>query len=358
MRIGFVMSTEVGLKTQYQNWRDGLTPDLGIDPEWITIDWWKQGGTLERLPGIPKKVKATLRSILELREGITHGPFDALFVANETVFRGQSHLLRKQPYFMTVDSTRRQLLDFGALYGKKDSRFPMLNRYTHNVQVSRLREAQALFPWSRWAGASINSDYGVESHRIHVIPPGINLSKWRMPERKRRPGPTNLLFVGGDYYRKGGDLLMDWAERHHDGDFVLHMVTRERATPCSDKVRMYHHLSANDPELISLYRQADAFVLPTRGDCYSIASMEAMASGLPVIVSRTGGTEDIIREGETGYLIDPGNAAQLAERLDTILADPEQRLAMGSKARRDAEERFDVNKNIRRTLEVMRSYLQ
>ncbi|WP_125206196.1 glycosyltransferase family 4 protein [Capsulimonas corticalis] len=351
------MSTEVGLKTQYQNWRDGLTPDLGVDPEWITINWWKPGGTVERLPGVPHKVKSMVRSSLELREGITRGPFDALFVACGIVFRGQSHLLRKQPYFMTADSTRRLLRGFGSLYGKGDSPIPLMNAYANSVQTSRLRGARALFPWSHWAAESMVADYGVDPKKIHVIPPGIDLSKWTLPPRTQKDGPTNLLFVGGDYYRKGGDLLMDWAERNKDGDFLLHMVTRERVTPPNDKVRVYNGLSSNDPELISLYRQADAFVLPTRGDCYSLASMEAMASGLPVIVSRTGGTGDIIREGETGFLIEPGDAGQLAERLDALLAAPEQRLAMGGKARRDAEERFDVNKNIRHTLDVMRSYL-
>ena len=69
--IGFVMSTEVGLRTQYLNWREVLERgDIPVIPEWIVIEWWHEDRLLERLPGIPRGAKAALRSRLELREGL------------------------------------------------------------------------------------------------------------------------------------------------------------------------------------------------------------------------------------------------------------------------------------------------
>ena len=53
LRVGFVMSTEVGLRTQYLNWRECLSPDMGVDPTWAVIEWRQEGGLLERLPLLP-----------------------------------------------------------------------------------------------------------------------------------------------------------------------------------------------------------------------------------------------------------------------------------------------------------------
>src|SRR5689334_12619595 len=105
MRIGFIMSTEVGLRTQYLNWRSGLTPDLGIDPEWVVIDWWNPNGVLERMPGFSIEVKARARAEMQLRAGLRRGPFDALFVAQERMFHGTNAFLFKQDYFITADVT-------------------------------------------------------------------------------------------------------------------------------------------------------------------------------------------------------------------------------------------------------------
>ena len=88
-----------------------------------------------------------------------------------------------------------------------------------------------------------------------------------------------------------------------------------------------------------------------------MAGIEAMATGLPVILSRTGGTGDIIKDGETGYLIGAGDGKALWERLDTLIENPKQRIAMGCAARQDAENRYDASKNVLKTVQVMRERL-
>jgi len=356
LRVGFLMSTEVGLKTQYLNWQQGLTPDLGIEPEWIVIHWWKEDGLLERLP-LPHGLIARLRARLELRAGLARGPFDALFIGAGDVSHGGIPLLRRQPYFLTTDVTTKLLHAFGALYGKRPGRFGFLEAHKHRARCERLQNAAALFPWSHWAAHSMIEDYGADPKCVFVIPPGVDVEKWHCPPRAC-DRPTNILFVGGDFYRKGGDLLLDWAARTNTKDWALHLVTRDPVKPPAPNVRVYNGLTPNDPALMALYRQAHVFALPTRGDCYSIASIEAMAAGLPVILSKTGGTGDIIKDGETGFLIDPGDGAALAERLEYLLAHPERQRQMGAAARADAEARYDSKQNIRRTVEIMRAALE
>jgi glycosyltransferase involved in cell wall biosynthesis len=356
LRLGFVMSTEVGWKTQYLNWRDGLTPALGVDPEWIVINWWDQSGLLENLPLMPPGMKARIRSHIELRAGLTKGPFDALFIGVGHVLHGGQRLLARQPYFITSDVTPIQLHKFGKLYGIMRTRFEIYERKKYEGWRDRYRNAAALFPWSNWAGKSMIEDYGADPSKVHVIPPGVDISKWKAG-RRDNSGPVNILFVGGEYYRKGGDLLEEWADRTKTKDWHIHLVTRDPIEVTNKNITVYRDLSPNDERLMELYRQADIFVLPTRGDCYSIAAIEGMASGLPVILSRTGGTEDIVTDGKTGFLVEPGNSDHFVDRLDYLLAHPEERIAMGCAARLEAEQRYDAAKNIRRTLSIMRECL-
>jgi glycosyltransferase involved in cell wall biosynthesis len=367
--IGFVMSTEVGLRTQYLNWRAALERgDMPVLPEWIVIDWWHDNGLLERLPGLPRGAKYALRSRMELREGLARarasGPLDALFVAATPVFQGQAGLRRRQPYFVTADTTPRQLHAFGDLYGKAPSRFALVEAAKDRERRAIYQGAHALFPWSHWVAASMVQDYGADPARVFVAPPGVDVETWDVPDRyddpTRDPGHCHILFVGGDFQRKGGGLLLEWAKRTASRAWTLHLVTRDKVEAAHPSIHIYNGLSPNDPALVALYRQADLFALPTRGDCYSIAGIEAMASRLPLILGLTGGTGDVVKEGETGYLLDAGSPdalGELTDRLERLIAHPDLRRTMGEAARRDAEDRYDAHKNITRTVCRIRELL-
>jgi glycosyltransferase involved in cell wall biosynthesis len=367
------MSTEVGLRTQYLNWKACLTPDLGVLPEWIVIDWWKEGGLIERTPFLSPNMKASVRAEIQLREGLKRGPFDALFVAQERLFHGSNHYLLRQPFFITADVTAVQLAGFGPLYNKMPRGPSAYEQHKHRERQERFQNARALFPWSKWAAESMVSDYGADPAVIHVIPPGIDLDRWKVAERDARrredalgvatkgdakeDGIVDILFVGGDFRRKGGDLLLRWAARTTRRNWRLHLVTRDLLAPPQSNVTVYNRLQPNDPALMKLYADAGIFVLPTRGDCYSIAAIEAMAAGLPVILSRTGGTGDIIEDAKTGFLIEPGDSDGLADRLEHLIDRPDERARMGLAARAEAKRRFDARANIRRTVSIMRSHL-
>src|SRR3954451_11778971 len=117
LRVGFVMSTEVGWRTQFLNWQHCLSDGLGVEPEWIVISWWKPDGWVERLPGVPRGVKARIRSRLELYQGLAQGPFDALYVSVGHTLHGAKPFLSRQPYFIATDVTPLQLDAFGDIYG-------------------------------------------------------------------------------------------------------------------------------------------------------------------------------------------------------------------------------------------------
>jgi glycosyltransferase involved in cell wall biosynthesis len=192
--------------------------------------------------------------------------------------------------------------------------------------------------------------------RVVVNPPGVDLARWRpAPEQRSQAGsqPLRVLFVGGDFERKGGHLLLEWFHSLANKQVELHIVTREPVEPAPG-VYVYRNMQPNTPELMQLYYQSDLFVMPSLGECFGIATVEAMATGLPVIASDVGGTADIIEPERNGYIVKAGDAKGLGEAIMAILEYPERRERMGLQSRQLAEERFDMQRNARRTLSYLK----
>ncbi len=298
-----------------------------------------------------------MRGQLEVAAALRQGPFDGIFIAVHSALALFSHVLDQTPCFMTFDVTPKQLHDFGPSTTKRPPASPPSKNSstsaapwpTKNANCSSPGRTGPLIPPFKIT-ARLQSASPL-CPPASILPAGLPATASPAPAKPI----CDLLFVGGDFERKGGPELLAWALRSKRRDFRLHLVTREKLGDIGDpRVHVYNGLMPNDPELVALYAQADAFVLPTRADCYSLAGIEAFASGLPVILARTGGTGDIIQNGETGFLIEPNDPDSLARALETLLNNPTQRLAMGRAARADAETRYDAGANIRQTVALMR----
>lgn len=95
-----------------------------------------------------------------------------------------------------------------------------------------------------------------------------------------------------------------------------------------------HWLGARDPEALpALYAAADLLVWPAIGEAYGMALLEAQAAGLPVVAGSSGGVDTIVRDGATGVLAPPGDAAAFAAAVRDLLGDPGRRRSMGAAAR-------------------------
>ncbi len=88
----------------------------------------------------------------------------------------------------------------------------------------------------------------------------------------------------------------------------------------------------------AVYHRADIFVLPSQSEGMSMALLEAMASGLPVVVTDTGGASELIREGVNGFVVPWGDEPGLRSVLSRLIPDQERRASMGAAARTKAEE--------------------
>ena len=100
-------------------------------------------------------------------------------------------------------------------------------------------------------------------------------------------------------------------------------------------------LEPNDPRLRRLYAEADVLALPTRSDISPFVILEAMATGMPVVASAIAGIPDMVRDGETGFLMPPRDGEALAARLGALVEDGELRRRMGAAGRALVEREFE-----------------
>jgi glycosyltransferase involved in cell wall biosynthesis len=100
------------------------------------------------------------------------------------------------------------------------------------------------------------------------------------------------------------------------------------------------------PDLLGTF---DVAVLSSREEVFPMFLLEAMASGLPVVSTRVGSIEEIVKDGETGYLVEPGDSVELAGRILTFLKDTDQACEMGKRGRMRVEEQFSLRKMVRDT---------
>jgi glycosyltransferase involved in cell wall biosynthesis len=90
----------------------------------------------------------------------------------------------------------------------------------------------------------------------------------------------------------------------------------------------------------------DVFVLPSGNEGTPVTAIEALASGCPVVATRVGGVPDVVREGEDGFLVEPGDVGELADRLGRLASDPELRARLGAAGRARVVPRYGVDRLI------------
>lgn len=374
-KIGFLFHMGHGHYTQFLNFKECCPPEDVARIEWIPLTGDSSDDLLARLPGMPGGMRYGRHQFRHAQQAIQErGDWDALFFATMQV-RFLPFLRRYRSYLYTdfSPSCKRELAPWHDAAFRAPKPVLMLKDAVHG----RLHRAcRGIFTMSRWSADGLIADYGVDPDRVHVVLPGANLDRWPFVDRSARTGgPVRILFVGGQFPLKGGLRLLDWAETTQTKGWEMDMVTwpnelpdeikkefdglgpGERRTvslaPRYPSARVHCGFKANTPEIMRLYEQADIFCLPTEGDASSIASLEAMASGLPVIVGAVGGIPELIEDGRTGYLLRHEESEALADRLEALIADAPLRQRLGCAARRSCETFFNVRRQMREILAVM-----
>jgi glycosyltransferase involved in cell wall biosynthesis len=205
---------------------------------------------------------------------------------------------------------------------------------------------------SRAILVKVTSAYGVQlaEARCGVVPHGID-DLMRLPARPRpplAPGQVRLLFVGRIEPRKGVDVLLNaigplFARHPHlhldlvgDDSIVDATGSTLRAVFEADPAmrplydRVIFHGSVDDEILYGFYAGCDIVVAPSRFESFGLVLLEGMAFAKPVIGCRTGGMMEVVQDGVSGLLAEPGNTASLEACLERLVSDRALRLQLGA----------------------------
>ena len=233
----------------------------------------------------------------------------------------------------------------------------------------------------------------VDPERVKVVHNGIDLEAWKHPQGQEAdaqaaatlkrlgidPDRPTIVFVGRITRQKGLPHLLRACEQlPADVQVILCAGAPDTPEIKAEVEGLVARLREKRtgvvwieemlprPELIAVLAASDVFVCPSVYEPLGIVNLEAMAVGLPVVGSATGGIPDVIVDGETGLLvpieqvqdgtgtpIDPARfEADLAERLTTLVTDTEAARTMGQAARRRVEEHFAWEAIAQRTMDV------
>lgn len=355
-RLGFVMEQNLGHRTHYRNLLRYVAEDHSVAPTWLPIEFPPQG-LYAKLPLLRSNwsVRASLLADRAVRAARQDSPLDALFYHTQ-VTSLLSPLQRDLPVVISLDATPLNYDTVGALYGHSSG--GPLERIKHRVNCRALAHATAIVTWCQWAKDSLVRDYGVPANKISVIAPGVDLARW--PRRcglDRAQASANqlprLLFVGGDFERKGGKVLLECFRRYLHEDCELHVVTQSPVEP-GRHLFVYNDVTPNSETLLRLYNEADIFVFPTLADCAPLAVPEAMAAALPVVTTRVGAIPEMVHDGEQGFLVEPDNIDTLRVAIHRLMNSPYLRARMGDRGRVTVEAEYDAAANARRLIDVVK----
>jgi glycosyltransferase involved in cell wall biosynthesis len=335
------MEQTLGNVTHYLNLRQAESTGEAPGPLWLPIEyrqsclpWTIAGGRLAR--------KAVAEAMPQL---------DGIFMHSIALALMCVDLFRNKPAVLSADGTPANKRHMRTAYGLRQQ--PRLRERANRAVSKRVYgTAAGLVGWSNWVKQSFVDDYGYREENVAVIPPGVDVDQFVAGDRNHEL--PRILFVGGEFRRKGGALLLDVFRRRLRGRAELILVTRDIVLS-EPGITVHNDVQINSPELHQLYATSDLFVLPTLADCFSMVLIEALAAGIPVIATRVGGIPEIVLEGKTGYLVDAGDSAALGDAIEALISDPSRRGSMGERGRADALCRYDARENARRLFAFVRS---
>lgn len=352
-RYALVIEQTLGHVAHSRNLERVLAEDA-FDAELIKLEYRPPESLppLERLPGLRSwSYQASREARTRVQEVLDRGPLDALFVHTQVASLLLPSVMRTVPTIVSLDATPRNIDQLATAYDHR--RQPeYVERFKVQVNRRTFDRAAALVTWCHWAARSLERDYGVDPERIRVIHPGVDLRLFSGVS-VRRAGPPRILFVGGQFERKGGQDLLEAMRRLGDSAELDIVTGSTPAVPAGAGIRVHRGLQPQSPELLDLYHQADIFALPSYGDCFPQAVAEAMACGLPVVATNVGAIPEMVQQDVTGYLVRRGDPRQLSQALAELVRSPARRAAMGRAGQRAAAEEHDAMRNNRAILGLL-----
>ncbi len=237
-----------------------------------------------------------------------------------------------------------------------------------NFKRRAYREVDLFLAPSRRAARALEKE-GVAVAKIRVLPMGVGLEFFHSPKQKQAKSRLHLLFVGRLVKEKGvWDLLLSFQHLRQNGmPLWLWLIGQG-----PEKAKINRWLQANHlqpfvkikrvsyQQMPAILQQADIFILPSRHtqsweEQYGMAVVEALASGLPVIVSNSGALPEVV--GRAGLVIPEGDISSLQKAIRVLAESPQKRYQLAQKAHRRAQHFYQASQVASKLLKIYQEVL-
>ncbi len=204
---------------------------------------------------------------------------------------------------------------------------------------------------TEWIKREIIEEYKVAKENIVVIPNGVDLEEFNPKNRKQfrdevrkelniKPDDIVLLFVAYEFKRKGLKYIIEAMPFIKNERIKLIVIGRDEIAPylsLAEELKVAHQIIFLKPTpLKKYYATSDIFIFPTLYEAFSLATLEAIASGLPLLATKVSGTEELIQDGYNGFFIQQ-DGFDIAQKINLLIKDDNYIKKVGENARKTAE---------------------
>jgi glycosyltransferase involved in cell wall biosynthesis len=239
------------------------------------------------------------------------------------------------PHFLYTDHTHLANLTYPG-----ERQTPMASAEWVGLERSMYQNARLNFTMSAHVSRSLIEHYGCIPTRIECVYAGANVAPASGDNMGlARFAQKNILFVGIDWERKGGPALVEAFREVRR----CHPTATLTIVGCAPNVSVpgCHVVGrVQFAEVAKFYQTASIFCLPTTVEPFGIVFLEAFSHGLPIVATNIGAIPDFVEHGRSGYLVDCNDPAQLANRLNQLLSDPERCAAFGARGQGLVHDRY------------------
>ena len=202
---------------------------------------------------------------------------------------------------------------------------------------------------------------------VAVIPNGVNEQFFSIKKNSMSPTRRNILFIGRLHKSKGVDILIEAVSivKKEFSDIRLTIVgsgsIKDSLITKAKKLNLEQNIlftgETDHLKLPNFFKAADILVLPSRREGFGVVLIEAMASGLPVIGTDTGGISEIIQDNYNGYKFKVNDSKRLSFLISNLLKDDSLYEIMSSNARNYAKENYSISLVSKRYFDLYRSMI-
>jgi glycosyltransferase involved in cell wall biosynthesis len=280
-----------------------------------------------------------------------------LFCTVHSTWKGEAQAIRGEPY-SRLNANEKFMVSF--------------NWFLRIFEEKMLERANKIIAVSHFTKRELLDYYKVPESKIRVIHNGVDTRKFQPAEDKRKtkealgfnPDDLAIVSVGRLYARKGLFTLIESipvvVKRFKNAKFIIsgkgQSNEMRKLIAHAEKIGVRDNIIFTgyypDKKLPKLYQAADVFAFSTFYENHPFAILEALSTGLPVVTTSVGGIPETIESGKNGFLIEPFNTAQFADKILYLLEHPAEASEMGMLARKTILERFDWRMVVKDVLKV------